>query len=116
MRAPLDKSTEPDAQLTTEKAIWSLFERCLYSARFCSHTAGALGLNLPNLATIVEKLISDSRAIMKDFGCSQRDSDSILFTVYTNVHWDWNQPSDRVFETLLEFELAEFFKESGMSN
>ena len=86
---------------TIEDAIWTLWRDCLTTAR----AAGQVP------AEAVQKLIRDSRGLIAEQGYAKRDGDLILFNVYTIVHWDWNQPTDRVFEALLEFELDEFFKD-----
>jgi hypothetical protein len=90
--------------MTAENLIGELWRRCLMSAR----EAG----DVP--AEAVQKLIAQSRDILTLHGCSKQLADAVLFGIYTMVHWDWNQPTDRVFETLLEFELAEFFSERGI--
>ncbi len=86
---------------TVDDAIWDLWRRCLTTAR----SEGEIP------AGAVELLIRQSREIIADAGYAKRDSDLLLFHVYTRVHWDWNHPTARLFETLLEFELQEFFNE-----
>lgn len=94
-------SAQASPPVTIEDAIWTLWRNCLMTAR----AAGQVP------AEAVQKLIRQSREIIVGQGYTKRDSDLILCGVYTAVHWDWPQPTDRVFETLLEFELAEFFRE-----
>lgn len=95
-------------QTTIETAIWALWARCLLTAR-------AVGVGYVTAAP-VETLIRESRSVIAAEGYSQRDSDLILFDIYTRIHWDWQQPTDRLFETLLEFELEGFFKERGKAD
>jgi hypothetical protein len=90
--------------MTAENLIGELWRRCLTDAR----EAG----NVP--AGAVQKLIEDSREILTEYGCSKRNADVVLFDLYTMIHWDGDQPTDRVFETLLEIELTEFFSERGI--
>jgi len=78
----------------------------------CRKTAGEVG-EVP--AGAVEKLIQQSREILDAYGCSKRDADAVLYLVYSAIHWDGDRPTDKIFETLLEFELAEFFSERGFS-
>jgi len=87
--------------MTAEDLISKLWQRCLTDARKAE--------NVP--AGAVQKLIEDSREILTEYGCPKRIADVVLFDIYTGIHWDGDQPTDRVFETLLEFELAEFFRE-----
>jgi hypothetical protein len=86
---------------TIEDGIWALWLRCLTSAQEMGQAP----------ANAVQRLIVASREIAEEMGYSKRDSDLILFGVYTNIHWDWKHPTARMFETLLEFELYEFFAE-----
>jgi hypothetical protein len=86
---------------TIDALLWTLWERCLVTAREADYAP----------ADAVEQVIRESRAMIAKNGYSKRESDYILFDVYTQIHWDWQRPTDRVFETLLEFELDEFFKE-----
>jgi hypothetical protein len=95
---------------TIETAIGGLCRKSLISARKLDSVARVFGVNLPNLPDGVQQLIDSTRALIAEQGYSKRDSDYILFGIYTAVHWDWDQPTDRVFETMLEFELADFFK------
>ena len=90
--------------MTAENLITELWRKCLMSAR----EAG----DVP--AEKVQKLIADTRAILNRQGCSKEDVDRVLFNLYTEVVWDWKQPTDRIFETLLDFELTEFFSERGI--
>lgn len=87
--------------MTAENLIGNLWRRCLTDAR----EAGSVP------AAAVQKLIGDSREILTEYGCPKQIADVVLFDIYTAIHWDGDQPTDRVFETLLEFELAEFFRE-----
>jgi hypothetical protein len=87
--------------MTGAELICKLWQECRVAAR----EAG----DVP--AETVQQLISQSRDILTDYGCSERDADLVLFDVYTLAHWDWPEPTARIFETLLEFELAEFFRE-----
>lgn len=89
---------------TGSDLIFDLWWKCMTTAREAGEVpAGA-----------VEQLILRSREILTERGCAKRDADLVLFNIYTAIHWDGNQPTDRIFETLLEFELAEFFKERGL--
>jgi hypothetical protein len=90
--------------MTAEQLIGKLWRRCLMDAR----EAGGVP------AEAVQKLIGDSRDILTHYGCSKPDADSVLFGLFTMIHWDGDQPTDKVFETLLEFELTEFFNERGL--
>jgi hypothetical protein len=92
--------------MTAENLIGELWRKCLMDAREAGEVpAGA-----------VQKLIEQSREILNHYGCSKQLADAVLFGIYTMIHWDWNQPTDRLFETLLEFELAEFFSERGIQH
>jgi hypothetical protein len=91
-------------KMTAENLIGELWRRCLMSAR----EAG----DVP--AEAVQKLIAQSRDILTLHGCTKQLADVVLFGIYTAIHWDGDQPTDRIFETLLEFELAEFFSERGI--
>lgn len=90
--------------MTAENLIGELWRKRLMDAREAGQVpAGA-----------VQKLIEQSREILTHYGCSKQDADTVLFRIYTAIHWDGDQPTDRIFETLLEFELAEFFSERGI--
>ena len=91
--------------MTAELLITELWRKCLISAR----EAG----DVP--AEKVQKLIADTRAILSGQGCSKEDADRVLLHIYTEVVWDWKQPTDKIFETLLDFELVEFFTSRGIS-
>jgi hypothetical protein len=65
-------------------------------------------------AEAVQRLIQQTRDILNHYGCSKWDADSVLFLIYSGIRWEGGHPTDRVFETLLEFELAEFFSERGI--
>jgi hypothetical protein len=91
--------------MTAENLIGELWRKCLMTAREAGDVPGEA----------VQKLIGQSREILTNYGCSKHLADAVLFGIYTMVHWDWNQPTDRIFETLLEFELAEFFSERGIT-
>jgi len=65
-------------------------------------------------AWAVEMLIRDTREILTHYGCSKPQADEILFGIYTDVHWDGTQPTDRIFETLLDIELTDYFRERGL--
>lgn len=92
-------------ETTAEDLIFDLWRKCLIAAREAGEVpAGA-----------VEKLIRDSREALTERNYTENDANLILFNVYSMIHWDWKEPTDRVFETLLEFELADFLKERGFS-
>ena len=91
--------------MTAENLIGELWRRCLMDAR----EAGVVP------AEAVQRLIGESRDILNGYGCSKRMADAVLFGVYSAIHWDGDQPTDRIFEALLEFELAEFFSERGIT-
>lgn len=86
---------------TIDSMIWTLWEKCLLTAREADLAP----------AEAVEKVIRESRALIAVNGYSTRESDYILFDIYTRIHWDWQRPTDRVFESLLEFELDDFLNE-----
>jgi len=89
---------------TAEDLIFDLWRKCLMHAREVGEVpAGA-----------VQELIRQSRETLTERGCAKWDADLVLFNLYTEIHWDWNQPTDRIFETLLDFELTEFFNERGI--
>jgi len=89
---------------TAAELVWDLFEKGLVVARV-TNTAPA---------EAVEALIKSTRTVMSAAGYSKLDTDRVLFDVYTRVHWDFRDPTARVFETLLEFELADFFRQRGI--
>jgi len=95
-----------DPEVTLERMIGDLWRKCLMSAR----EAGEVP------ASAVQELIRQSRQILSEHGCTKRQADGILYQIYNDIHWDGDQPTDRVFETLLDFELTEFFKEGGFDN
>lgn len=98
-----------ERQETIETAVWSLWERCLLSARSADLITGAAGVELASLPDAVRFLIGRTKAIIAEK--TGEDPGYALFDVYTRIHWDWDQPTDRVFEAMLEFELEKFFKE-----
>jgi hypothetical protein len=87
--------------MTGDELIGELWNRCRASAQ----EAGTVP------AEAVQRLISHSREILGHYGCSKRDADLVFFGIYTVAHWDWPEPTARIFETLLEIELSEFFAE-----
>lgn len=87
--------------MTGEDLIFQLWRRC----RVTAQEAGIVP------AEAVQRLINQSREILTHCGCSRLDADSVLLDVYTVCHWDWPEPTARIFETLLEIELADFFAE-----
>jgi hypothetical protein len=99
------QAAKAGGEMTTADLIWDLWRKCLLAARE-ANTAAAT----------VQKLISSSRDILAEQGCSQPDSDYVLADIYTRIHWDWALPSDRIFETLLAFELEKFFQDRGFAN
>jgi hypothetical protein len=87
--------------MTGEDVIFALWRRCRATAQkegFCPGEA-------------VESLIDSSKEILTVYGASEHDINLVLSDIYTVVHWDWPEPTARVFETLLEFELAPYFAE-----
>jgi hypothetical protein len=88
---------------TAAQLLWEWWEKALTVSR----TAGYVP------AEAVQSLIESSRKILAAQRCTKWDSDSVLFDIYIAIHWDWNQPTDRVFETMLEFELADYFSHRG---
>ncbi|GEM_PF-4329621 len=92
--------------MTGQQLILDLWRKSLITAR----EAGGVP------ATAVEELIWKSREALTSFGCSKHDADVVLFSVYTEIHWDWNQPTDRVFESMLDTELMDFYKRQGMDS
>jgi len=62
-------------------------------------------------AESVQELIERTRTLLSEQGFSKRQMQIVFFEILTVVHWDWKRPSDRIFETLLDFELADFFDE-----
>jgi hypothetical protein len=92
--------------MTGEEMIWELWRKCLLAAR----EEG----DVP--AETVQKLISQTREILTEQGCTKHDADMVFYGIYENIHWDWQRPTDRIFETLLDFELTEFFKEQGLES
>lgn len=85
--------------MTGEDLIFELWRRC----RATAEQAGSIP------AEAVQKLIAQTREILTAYGSSREDADSVLFDIYTVAHWDWPEPTARIFETLLEIELADFF-------
>lgn len=65
-------------------------------------------------AEAVQTLITRTREALVCDGASKYAADVVLFDLYTMIHWDCDQPTDRVFEAMLEFELAGFFEERGL--
>lgn len=89
---------------TAAQLIWEWWEKALIASR----AAGTVP------AEAVESIIESSRRILAAQGCDKRNADRVLFDIYTRIHWDWPEPTDRVFETMLSFELAEYFTERGL--
>lgn len=87
--------------MTAENLIALMWRECRVTAR----QAGSVP------AEAVQKLIEQTREILSSYGCSPYDSDCVLHDLYIMTHWDWTEPSARIFETLLEIELQDFFKE-----
>jgi hypothetical protein len=85
---------------STERAIWNLWEPRIFKARQADNAA----------AESVQELIAKSRRVIEQAGHT-RDSDLILYSLFIKIHWDCDRPTDRVFETMLGFELESFFKE-----
>jgi hypothetical protein len=90
--------------MTAEAFLWEIWRLCLLKAR----KDGSI------LADDVESFIANSRALLTAWPSSERDIDFLLFEIFNTIHWDWDQPTDRVFETLLEFELTEFFAKRSL--
>ena len=97
----LTKGLEQGTRMTIEDLICKLWQGCRRDACEAGHVP----------AEAVQRLIEQSRSILTEYGCSRHDSDLVLYGVYTQAHWDWPEPTARIFETLLEIELAEFFAE-----
>ena len=74
----------------------------------CMTTARAAG-QVP--AEAVQELIEKCRKLMSNMGCTRRDEDGVFSLIQNAIHWEWHEPTDRVFETLLDFELTEHWKE-----
>jgi hypothetical protein len=90
--------------MTAENLITELWGRCLVHAREAGTIPGER----------VQGLIAHTREILDHYGCSKENADRVLFHIYTEIHWDWPEPTSRMFESLLEHELAEFFSERGI--
>lgn len=90
--------------MTGEDLIWELWRKCLIASRKEGEVP----------AEAVQELIRQSREALRERGCTKHDADEVLYGIYENIHWDWDQPTDRIFETLLAFELTEYFKERGL--
>jgi len=89
---------------TASDLVFSEWRKCLQHAREQGYVP----------AEAVQKLIEQTREMLVSVGTSKSDADVVLFDLYTSIHWDGDQPTDRVFEAMLEFELADFFKERGL--
>lgn len=66
-------------------------------------------------AEAVQDLISQSRALVLKHGGTDRETNGIFCMVQSMIHWDWHQPTDRIFETLLDFELTQYWKDAGIA-
>lgn len=95
-------------ETTLETAIRQLWERCLGSVRKASLLAASLGVDW-SMAEAVQGLISQSRAILRDEGYSEPDSDIALFDIYTRIHGDWAE-SEESRPALAELLLAQLAK------
>ena len=91
---------------TAANLIFDLWRKCMATSR----EAGVAP------AEAVQTLIRKSREILAEKGCSQNDAEGILFDIYNVIHWECHHPTDKVFETLLDFELTEYFNERGIGN
>lgn len=87
--------------MTGEDLIVQLWQNCRNAARYTGSAN----------AEAVQRLIFKTREILSLCGCSKDDADSVLYTVYIMAHWDWTEPTARIFEALLGLELADYFKE-----
>ena len=89
---------------TAPELLWTWWDKCIQASRMadCVHPEA------------VESLIESSRRILTAQGATKRDADSVLFGFYTRIRWDFDQPTDRVFESMLEIELTGFFAERGL--
>ncbi len=91
--------------MTAEILIGKLWRMCLMSAREAGH-APAEG---------VQRLIKQTREILAHYGCTKQLADSLLFDLVHGDSLGQDQPTDRIFEALLEIELSEFFAERGLT-
>lgn len=96
----------PDNTATAANLIFDLWRKCMRTSR----EAGVAP------AEAVQELIRKSREILTEKGCSERDTEGILFDLYSLIHWEGSYPTDKIFETLLDFELTEYFRERGLGN
>lgn len=87
--------------MTAEKLISGMWKKCRVTAQQAE--------SVP--AEAVQKLIEQTREILTSHGSSQYEADIVLYGLYLEAHWDWPEPTARVFESLLEIELARFFRE-----
>lgn len=90
---------------TAAEMIWEWWEKALLVSREAR--------TVP--AEAVQSIIESTRMVLAAQRCSKENADLLFFDFYTRIHWDWNQPTDRVFETMLSFELEQFFKDRGLS-
>ena len=87
-----------------QEALYALWRGCMTAAR--EHGANA---------EAVQQLITRSREFVAEHGGDpHEDADACLAMICTAIHHDWTQPSDRLFEVLLDFELTEYFRERGI--
>jgi hypothetical protein len=83
---------------------------CWFAVMRAARNAGTVG------PEIVEDLIAHSRKLLRDSGADASSTDLVLFEIYTAIHWDWDQPTDRIFETMLDFNLQPFFRTQGTAD
>lgn len=91
---------QPDTESLSD-LVAKLWFRCMVTAR----TAGEVR------AEAIQELIEKSRELMTKAGCTKRDADITLALVQNAIHWGAAYPTDRLFEVMLDFDLAEFWKE-----
>ena len=86
--------------MTAEILIGKLWRMCLMSAREAGHDARRSACN--GLSSRHGRFwhITAARNSLPIPCC---------LMLYTAIHWDGDRPTDRIFEALLEMELAEFF-------
>lgn len=89
---------------TATEMMTQLWRKCMTAAR----NVGSIE------ASVVQDLIGQSRDAIRKMGGDKRDADMILSLILAEVHNDWKEPTDLVFENVLDFELTEFFKERGV--
>jgi hypothetical protein len=97
----LTKRQRLNRREATEDHVRELWVLALLGAR----AQGGVGHN------VIKDLLVQSKKILKGARFDHRATGAFLFGIYSEIHWDFPEPTDRLFEAALDRELEEFFSE-----